>query len=180
MALKVHKCSNEANMYIASTIAFIPSSGFMIVEGYFYFKDKENDFPVNTSILQEKGRTKDGSYECNLYKLRINKISKKYLPDEVKNRLYDEEMGGYISFFPKYIMIVYFDVISFNENKREEEYLNIKTDTRFKSAEELLTRYEKLDNYEEDKYGIDISKIEDSQENDEFFEGYFKIDKLKF
>jgi hypothetical protein len=171
MALHVHQISDDTRLYINSTIAFLPSEGFMLVEGYFYFTEKQTDFPINTVIIQSRERNELGN--CNLYELKIKKISKKYLPAERKTQMYDEDLGGYISFFEKYIMIIYFDVISFNENKGTNNYLNVNVDTRFNSAKELLERYEKLDDYESD----DSEETQDL-DNDEFFKGYFKLNKI--
>lgn len=164
----------DVRFHIIETIAFQPSKGFMIVEGYFHFREKGVTFPVNALITQEIGRADMHTLIVDHYNITINNISKKYLPVRPQNLDYDEESGGYISYCEKYIIIVYFDIIKFNsEVKNNNTYSEINTDPRFKTTEEILKRYEELADYDENYWNVKIT-----EKNNEFFKDYFKFEKL--
>ncbi len=188
------------HMHCSNAIAFYPSDGFMIFEGYSYAKP--SDLPMKMNIY----RTHSQIELCNYYTVEVQNVWKKDLQSrpkteaevaaELKRRLEREEIlneSGFcpdcccraqdcecdmhIQFFPQDIIIVEFKVLESNHNKKDiidKCSWDYCIDGRYSSNTDLLMAYKGLLDLPEDTYQSYTPRAADR----EFYVGYYdNLDK---
>jgi hypothetical protein len=144
-------------LHARTLIAFYPSEGFAILEGY--TRSVPKDSPIVGNLFIGK------SY----YMIEITHIARKDLQDDPSARVdctCTEECDCNIVFFPTYLVILEFKVL-----KQSDDGTNYCIDDRFATPQDLLARYKSLLELPENSSFTNDPREEDA----EFYAEYYRL-----
>ena len=165
----IHIRSN-INIFVKNLIAFLPKEEYIIFEGYSYVKKEDLPFKIQAYRSEPECNT------CAIFDIEIIEAYKKDLQLEMKydsddsHECKDDDCDCNISFFPLDIIIFKINIL-----KKDSEYPSIDwsycIDNRFKSMDELVSRYMGLLDLPQDKW----ESYESCKEDASFYKDYHNL-----